>query len=224
MEQDGLLLFVEPHERSEPFERFLDYVKVDSGSSLRGSKLRNVLYAQTRKLVSLALNGVSSLVVENDNLREEYKQLFSDVPKDIPFARIALEKEADAINMWIGNERSVTALHKDNYENIYVQVRGQKHFVLLSPIEMPCVNEQELPQARYTPSSGSHQHRRGSLIIERAENGEHIPFPTWDPDEPDKRPSQHSHLSKPSRLTLREGDMLYLPAMWYVLIKHTRLS
>lgn len=37
---------------------------------------------------------------ENDNLRHEYISLFTQVQQDIPFARIALEKEADAINMW----------------------------------------------------------------------------------------------------------------------------
>ena len=151
---------------------------------------------------------------ENDNLREEYKSLFVDVPKDIPFARIALQQEADAINMWIGNERSQTALHKDNYENIYVQIRGQKHFVLLPPVEMPCVNEQPLLQARYRPTEGIGQNLQGDLNIEVVENNELLPVPTWDPDEPDTRATAYSHLSKPLRLTLNEGDMLYLPAMY----------
>jgi len=43
----------------------------------------------------------------------------------------------------------VTALHRDNYENIYCQVIGNKHFVLLPPIEAPCVNERILPCATY---------------------------------------------------------------------------
>lgn len=37
---------------------------------------------------------------ENDNLRHEYSALFNQVQRDIPFARIALEKAPDAINMW----------------------------------------------------------------------------------------------------------------------------
>ena len=51
--------------------------------------------------------------------------------------------------MWVGNSRSVTALHKDNYENVYVQVAGRKHFVLLPPLCHPCVNEQLLRPAHY---------------------------------------------------------------------------
>ena len=68
---------------------------------------------------------------------------------DIDWARIALQQEPEAINLWLGTERSVTALHKDNYENVYVQVIGQKHFVLLPPIEGPCVNETVMPQGVY---------------------------------------------------------------------------
>ena len=69
--------------------------------------------------------------------------------KDIPWARIALDQEPDAINLWLGNSQSVTALHKDNYENIYCQLIGSKHFVLLSTVETVCVNEQQLPCANY---------------------------------------------------------------------------
>jgi jumonji domain-containing protein 7 len=42
------------------------------------------------------------MLSENDNIRGEYELLFADVPKSIPFARIALGKEPDAINFWLG--------------------------------------------------------------------------------------------------------------------------
>ena len=76
-----------------------------------------------------------------------------DVESDVPWARVALGRKPDAINFWLGNSRSVTSLHRDNYENIYAQVVGFKHFILLPPVENPCVNEQELPAATYTLDS-----------------------------------------------------------------------
>jgi jumonji domain-containing protein 7 len=160
-------------------------------------------------------------VSENDNLRQEYATLFHDVPADIAFARIALEKEADAINLWIGNDRSVTSLHKDNYENLYGQIRGRKHFVLLPPIEMPCVNERLLPRARYKPIEGSLSTSSDELAINVEDDDEWLPIPTWDPDDPGGRPSAYSHLSQPLRVTLEEGDLLYLPAMWYHKVRQT---
>ncbi|KAL8760222.1 MAG: hypothetical protein Q9199_000245 [Rusavskia elegans] len=87
---------------------------------------------------------------EDDNLHGEYSQLYSDVPDDVSWATECLGAIPDAINVWIGNGQSITALHKDNYENIYCQIRGKKRFVLLPSVETPCVNIRFLPQAIYT--------------------------------------------------------------------------
>lgn len=42
----------------------------------------------------------------------------------------------------------------------------------------------------------------------------HVPFATWDPDRPNENAAEFSKLAEPVRVTLEEGDMLYLPAMW----------
>lgn len=98
-----------------------------------------------------------------------------------------------------------------------MQVVGQKHFVLLPPIEQPCVNEQNLARARYAPDAdGSDE-----LVITIDHEAEAVPVATWDPEEPEKRCSEYSKLSKPLTVTLRAGDMLYLPAMWYHKVKQT---
>lgn len=108
-------------------------------------------------------------------------------------------------------------MHKDNYENIYVQIRGlrgQKHFVLLPPISMPCVNEQRLRKGRYVP-------KNIELEVELDGEAEPVPVAIWDPDLPDKLTTRYSALAKPLRVTLNEGDMLYLPAMWYHKVSQT---
>ena len=163
-------------------------------------------------------------VSENDNLRNEYAALFPDVPRDIVFARVALGRPPEAVNLWIGNSHSVTAMHRDNYENIYVQVLGQKHFVLLPPLCQPCVNEQLLQPFTYEREdveSGGRHKTRLSLVQDEEEldepdgAGDYVPFALWDPDRPDENKTAYSHLARPMRVTLNPGDMLYLPAMWY---------
>ncbi|KAH6892009.1 putative pla2g4b [Thelonectria olida] len=185
------LVFAKPHYEDQPFGEFLEYVvrhETDPDFPLHAE----VRYAQT----------------QNDNLRDEYITLFSDVQRDIPFARIALDKAPDAVNLWIGNSKSVTALHKDNYENIYVQVLGRKHFVLFPSLCHPFVNEQPLLPATYTRT-------KDGLALQMDANGEAVPFATWDPDNLTENATEFSHLAQPVRVTLNPGDMLYLPAMWY---------
>ena len=142
--------------------------------------------------------------LENDNLRSEYVSLYEDVEPDIRFASIALQREPDAINLWIGNDQSITALHRDNYENIYCQILGSKEFVLLPPVETACINEQFLPGATYNACM--------EIILDDPTVS--IPSAIWDPDRPKDSPTRFSHLSRPMRVTLHSGDMLYLPACW----------
>ncbi|MCJ1376950.1 hypothetical protein MMC17_000040 [Xylographa soralifera] len=202
---DGTRYFVKPYEVDEPFADFLSYVQRQERA---GDVISNVKYAQT----------------QNDNLRGEYSQLFEDVEEDISWARIALEQQPDAINLWIGNSRSVTALHRDNYENIYCQVIGQKHFTLVSPVETRYINEQSLPAATYL-SSGPEgtcetseqlpevQHEQ--LVITSDENSVPVPCATLEVNKPDQDRQEIYHC-RPIRVTLGPGDMLYLPAMWSV--------
>jgi jumonji domain-containing protein 7 len=198
LDDNGNMLFVIPYEIEEPFDSVLAKIQ---DQELRGAEYTGpIRYAQT----------------QNDNLRNEYMSLFEDVPKDIPFARIALEKEPEAINFWLGNSHSTTALHKDNYENIYVQVLGRKHFVLLPPVESACVNEKSVLAATYRPREPTQiEGEVGELVAHVDEPADYLPFATWDPDVPGERATRFSELSRPLRVTLEEGDMLYLPALWY---------
>jgi jumonji domain-containing protein 7 len=231
--EDNGFLFVQPYERTEPFSSALKAIQdQETQPTDKNGRVKSTRYLQT----------------QNDNLRSEYLTLFNDVPKSIPFANIALEKSPDAINFWLGNSHSVTALHKDNYENIYVQVRGQKHFVLLPPVESVCVNERSVLAATYGPrdaaskmndADDNHPSEPGRNEPEYADADlddlvpyithppTYTPFALWDPDtassrslansttSSNNRSTPFSHLSQPLRVTLNEGDMLYLPALWY---------
>ncbi|PQE33443.1 phospholipase A2 protein [Rutstroemia sp. NJR-2017a WRK4] len=190
---DGGMIFIKPWEEMQPFSEFVDYVAHQERDGRTTDE--EVRYAQT----------------QNDNLRNEYSSLFCDVEKDISFARIALEQEPDAINLWIGNSHSVTSLHKDPYQNIYVQILGRKNFTLLPPLFHSCINEVPLPSATYVRSSSS----PSKLGIQLDTPLSQVPVATWDPDEPEQRTTEYSHLAQPVRVTLEKGDMLYLPALWY---------
>jgi len=188
--------FVKPLELEEPFGEFLKYIQHQEQCSATG----NVKYAQS----------------QNDNLHGEYLTLFDDVEPDFPWAHTALGQGPEAINLWIGNSCSTTALHKDNYENIYCQMIGSKHFVLLPPAETICANEMMLPQATYSETG-----KDARLRVTLDTDAEPIPCAIWDPDKPLENRNCYSSLSKPIRVDLHPGDMLYLPALWYHKVRQT---
>ncbi|KAL7817036.1 Clavaminate synthase-like protein [Trichoderma aethiopicum] len=195
--QHNATVIAKPHEETQQFDDFFTYIiqqETDPAFPLDSE----VRYAQT----------------QNDNLRDEYLPLYPDAQRDIPFARIALGKEPDAINLWIGNSRSTTALHKDNFENIFVQVVGRKHFVLLPPLLHACVNEDLVLPATYVRQDGGF-----ALAVDP--DSALVPLATWDPDEPGRNATPLSALARPLRVTLEPGDMLYLPAMWYHKVKQS---
>jgi jumonji domain-containing protein 7 len=67
-------------------------------------------------------------------------------------------KAPDAVNLWIGDERSETTFHRDHYENVYCVVRGIKVFHLLPPCDGRLLGYREAPAAKFTSST-----RRGYL-------------------------------------------------------------
>ena len=199
-------LFAKPHEEDQDFESFLDHIRQQEKDS-RFPPGAEVRYAQTRESSQTVSILLTKPPTENDNFRHEYVTLLPDALKDVPFARIALQKSPDAVNLWIGNSKSVTAAHKDNFENIFVQIIGRKHFTLLPPLCQPCMNEQYLKPATYV-----RQAETFSLRLDEA--AEAVPSALWDPDHPERNQTVFSKLARPMRVTLYPGDMMYLPAMW----------
>ena len=78
-------------------------------------------------------------------------------------------------------------------------------------MELPCIGDRSLPTGTYVRSSDE-----SGLCVKRDEPRERVPFPTWDPDVPEVRETRFSGLSRPLRVELRTGDMLYLPSLWSV--------
>lgn len=209
----GGLLFCKPHEILEPFSSAVHEIQLhqQQGSNYAGP---------TRYIQS-----------QNDNLRSEYSTIFADVPPSIPWASEALQQDPDAINFWLGNEYSTSALHKDHYENIFVQVRGSKEFILLPPVEAPCVNERAVLSATFSPASASAALSSASeadaesssdalpLCIKIDEPEAYVPLPTWDPDNPKDNKTRYTPYARPLRVRVDQGDVLYLPALWYHKVK-----
>ncbi|EFY97607.1 Transcription factor jumonji/aspartyl beta-hydroxylase [Metarhizium robertsii ARSEF 23] len=204
--KDGVTVLAKPHEESQMFDDFLTYL-MQQETDKTFPEDSEVRYAQTRQSLCLPILPAILPFQAGGSTTSSHDRRLMYAQKDIPFARIALQRSPDAVNLWIGNSRSVTATHKDNFENIFVQVIGRKHFVLLPPICHPCMNEALLTPATYVRDETG-------LSIRVDEGADLVPFVTWDPDDPQTNSTAFSRFAQPMRVTLNPGDMLYLPAMW----------
>ncbi|KAJ7638816.1 cupin-like domain-containing protein [Roridomyces roridus] len=108
---DGELYFLEPHVEKMKMADFLAKLSDDDS---------NIHYLQSQ-------NGN---IYSSQSDASEFQALRCDIPSEIKWCSGALGKSPDAVNLWIGDHRSVTSIHSDPYENIYTVVQGAKHFTL----------------------------------------------------------------------------------------------
>lgn len=142
------------------------------------------------------------------------------------------------MNLWIGDERSVSSLHKDHFENMYAVITGEKTFTLLPPTDILYLKEKEYPAMQYKVKSSYHSSRSfnectvelsnrlgGMPIVGKLTKADleltDVGCPSssliWietDPDDPDvlkAHPAfRHAH---PMRCKIHPGEVLYIPGM-----------
>jgi hypothetical protein len=211
-EADGRRYFVRPHERPMPFgcvvwlgtcegsgeliptrREFLD--GLHSSEVVRYAQSRMCRPSRGREMTDTGGNK------EDDNLHSEFLPLSGDVAAEVLWASAAFGENSDATNIWIGNERSVSALHKDNYENMFCQITGRKRFVLVSPYETICVQEKTLPAATYA----RHPRTRELRIVPDVPAAHVRCWPTVDPDLPPE--SKWWPHCRPLEVVLEPGDV-----------------
>jgi jumonji domain-containing protein 7 len=198
------------------------------------------------------------LSFQNDNLRTQLPQLQRDAPP-LSFSpwnamrtagasgsRASSESailgagSADAVNLWIGDERSTSSIHKDHYDNLYAVVRGKKIFTLLPPWDAPWLYQSSYPSARYiyvhtrgctggcgvapsttASSAGEEEVDVCKWVVRpiyRAEYNEHESRTPWisiNPEAPDMDAFPLYRHASPMRVEVLEGEVLFLPAMWF---------
>jgi hypothetical protein len=55
----------------------------------------------------------------------------------------------DAVNLWMGDERVVSSMHKDHYENLFYVLSGEKVFNLCPPSDVPFLYEKEVISGKF---------------------------------------------------------------------------
>lgn len=160
-------------------------------------------------------DGVFYVQKQCSNLTAELPELTGDVETHITWMSEALGKLPDAVNFWMGEANAVTSMHKDHYENLYCVISGEKHFILLPPTDRPFI-----PYELYQPAVYKLR-EDGNFEVVDEKDSDKVPWIPLDPMNPDlERYPQYEH-ARPLHCTVRAGEMLYLPSLWF---HHVRQS
>ena len=158
---------------------------------------------------------------QNNSLIDEFSALLKDVEHNLLFANNSLDNNnknvqneatnAEAINLWIGDEQSISTTHQDPYENFYAVVRGTKIFTLYPPSDVGFLYEKVYPTASYVKDANK------NLCIQ-IDNETTCPWITMDLTQTDDEINENFPKFKLAHqvvATVEKGECLYLPSLWF---------
>ncbi|KAH8999275.1 cupin-like domain-containing protein [Lactarius akahatsu] len=208
LSSDGKRYFVEPYYEKMTMRSLLSKLAPST------SNVEDVCYLQSQNGNLFPGSYFTSGDMESDC---ELINLRDDVPAEIPWCSEALGRSPDAVNLWIGNNRSVTSIHSDPYENIYHVARGCKTFLLVPPTEGWCLKERMFPHATYQRAT-----ENSPLLLKPSPST--TPAVRWSSIQHPERPGSLSEMTHPLIIDVNAGETLYLPAGWWHHVRQTGLS
>ena len=194
-------VFVQPEERTMTMREFVDMLETPVGDD------HGDVHPSHRPPVPYVSRQCGSLL-------EEFPKLVSDCAHEMRFASDAMGKAPDAVNLWIGDERSETTFHRDHYENVYCVVRGIKTFHLLPPCDGRLLGYREAPAAKFKSLTSSSQGGTFGVELEKPRR-----LVSWASATPASLRARACTVPEdpvvPIVVEVRAGECLFLPAMWY---------
>ena len=165
-------------------------------------------------------------------------------PHTIDFAEEAFGTgPPDAVNLWIGDERAVSSMHKDHYENLFYVASGEKVFTLCPPADAPFLCQQELDSGVFCQKENGEWVVRGETVEDNDDDDDlnennylaETPVPSkvkWITSDVEPLVSSSDQattgeegsllsLAHPRKVHVKAGEMLYLPALWFHRVTQT---
>lgn len=179
-------------------------------------------------------------------------------PRSFPWAEeaffgnqaIGTERGPDAVNLWMGDERAVSAMHKDHYENLFYVLSGEKVFGLCPPSDAPFLYEREVLAGRFRASQSCESFSSRDDDNEKADEPKRQWSVVLDREEEDANTNEYSKVhwiatdlfgkddsnnneinrndefplsryAHPITVRVRAGELLYLPSLWFHRVTQT---
>lgn len=169
-------------------------------------------------------DAVPYLSQQNNNLINSFPELLDDLESSLLLGDEVFGSTPEAVNIWIGDERSTSSLHKDHFENLYAVVFGEKIFTLYPPTDIQFFGETIFPTKRYQYQGRDEIPNPFNIRMKKSDltsTSSGCPSATlpWIGIDPlsstalEELPSLR--YATPIHVRVRAGEILYIPAMWY---------
>jgi jumonji domain-containing protein 7 len=163
---------------------------------------------------------------QNDCLRSDLSTIWKSCifPESIDWAEEAFNVgPPDAVNLWIGDERATSAMHKDHYENLFYVLTGEKVFTVCPPADAPFLCEQQCQSGKFSFSSNDKTWRvKQDFDEDMPATVRWIASDVTEKDNPDHLQEfpllRYAH---PIEIRVKAGEMLYLPSLWFHRVTQT---
>ena len=114
------------------------------------------------------------------------------------------------LNIWLSNGNTLGKLHFDPYDNLLCQLRGAKEAILFEPHNNDNLYEAHIQEAKlgYDEETNSFRHHKlvdsTSMVMSPINilKPDYVKFPKY-------------ANTRPLNCTIKEGDILYIPAFWW---------
>jgi jumonji domain-containing protein 7 len=230
-------MFVQPEERRMSVAEFQANLRKNSPNSNDGNPLDRVFPRVHETKTDTSANSDDEEAVfyysrQNDCLRTELAKLWrKDIfPPSFPWAEEAFGTgPPQAVNRWIGTDKSTSSMHKDHYENLFYVLSGEKVFTLCPPADAPFLYEEESESGRFHHSCSDDSGRPAWAVQQDTESDGKPTRVRWIAADVTRK-NDPEHLKKfpllefthPIEVKVQQGQMLYLPSLWFHRVTQNR--
>jgi ribosomal protein L16 Arg81 hydroxylase len=155
------------------------------------------------RFANVKLSHAAEQIVDSEPSQTKYyisqQSIILKLPELLPDLRCWWPIEGSVVNLWFGSSGIITPLHFDKRSNLFAQVYGTKRLTLFAP-----------DQSQYLypyPADSALPHIS------------HV-----DVEDPNWRRHPDFALAERSVLTIKPGEMLFLPALWWHHVESLSIS
>jgi len=153
-----------------------------------------------------SLHGALPALYADGAANAEHSFHFLGLPSPPDVGSLLFFKRYD---LWLGG-KTISTLHYDNYENLFVQLVGDKEFTLFPPGDSPHLVDGRFQKVYATWRDGKFERTAKGISSEFVLN-----YAAYDFNSPPEHYAERAKRLRRVDVSVRAGDVLYLPWGWW---------